>query len=310
MKILSTVSLGNNKKIETDLVSDTHFSPDQSISSIIDLFKEQKKSETLLFPGDVFQNNLGMNLHSQIKELLYELSIHYKNILFVPGNHDLRGEIGENKFEIFQYSDLPENVFSPSDYATPLEVTISGVNILLANLLFSGLFPVSELGITEEEELMAYKNIPDGKFLLEGDISFFNEMKEATKKSLHKDIDVLMTHVVTHPSLVKVIDPSQSINPLCQKIQQEEVIKKYNNYNLYLSQNKRDHISLEKFIWRYNIKARRMGLDLFTEDFSGYNNLQVVYGHTHTPVDKIIKISEEANIHFLSGIQPNIKRKF
>lgn len=166
-----------------------------------------QQSPTLLLPGDLFHSESEKNSQEALdvsvatNELLTLLRSSYERVLYVPGNHCLRRM--ERTDDPWDTIDPPEGVIMPRG-SRPEVVQIGKSRVLLANIFYDGRFIAHHPTQGENlHELFASTN--DGGYLLRGpeSIEMYREMTMNTATALTPDIDLLLTHVPTHPSSVR-----------------------------------------------------------------------------------------------------------
>ncbi len=184
-----------------DIGSDWHFDLDQLnvVNGIVDNIRARMESDILFLPGDLFDTPKGQDSSGAIREVLKGVAPHAENIVFTPGNHDLRGQ--ENPWDDFQ--GLPSNIITPNLDEVKL-VELGPKTLLAANLFYDMDFIDPEvIGMTAEQIEAEYAKSNDGQHFLNGETGLFKDMTKLAAQNLTPDINILATHALPHPSLVQ-----------------------------------------------------------------------------------------------------------
>jgi hypothetical protein len=183
-----------------DVGSDWHYKltePDV-VGRMVEHVKRAKQSSVFYCLGDLFDTPDGQDSTEAINRAVSGFAELYDQVIFTPGNHDLRGR--ENPWQSFRF---PKNVLWPHDPVEPVVATVGPSKVLVANLFYDLRFiDAGVIGSTDESIRKFYAKSNDGRHFLGGDTSRFLTMTENAARALTPDIDVLVTHSLPHPSLV------------------------------------------------------------------------------------------------------------
>gem|GEM_PF-6951985 len=205
LEVSSLLYLDTVQGIPFYLTSDLHLDPNQKniVSIATQYFADEidrSKARILFLLGDLFDSRNGQDTSRLINQLIQNLSGLIDNIIFVPGNNDLRGR--PNPFQSFNFS--KDRVLSPVG-AHPIVATIEGLRILAGNIFadFERFIPYLPF-CTRDSLLAFYASKLDGKSLFDGNMGSFPAMTDALAQKLDPRIDVLATHYLSHPSSEKL----------------------------------------------------------------------------------------------------------
>lgn len=286
-------------KLRFNLGSDFHILPIKTeINRFIEEITHFINTETLFLLGDVCLSSpkYGIDTSDAINEILYRLSYLFEQVLYVPGNHDLRREKPtDDPWKDFEYR---SNVKMPYG-ENPLIITVDNTRVALANIGYDLEFiDPAIMSATKEDLLAFYSRHNDGKYLLHGkdSIPIFKKMSENARKAVMSDIDIVATHALPHPSLVRFRMPEQ-----CDKIQQLGAALGLNfvyDPKGNMAEAALRGITLEQAIIHWNLHSIMMGSNIVNETaFS--ENVTFLYGHNHRSTDHIAWIDGKL-VRFLS----------
>jgi len=288
------------KWLKADLISDTHFPVSSDTNRILNLFLENKKSEILFILWDIYDSEKGEDSSNNLINLLNSLSENYKKVIFTGWNHEFRsGKLNnENWYQEFKKL-LAENVIVPEAIAKPTIEIIDWVKILVWNIFYDMEFLNPELLWFEKDDILkVYKNIfPDWKYLFDGKIDTFEQMRDWILDLFDDSIDVIATHSLVHPSLVKFIT-SWNVDRLQEKVWETINVEKYHEWHVRYAE--KINISLEDYIKFYNYKSYFMWTNLLKDASKIKNNLLCLHGHSHRDSNHEIDILWK-NVKFLSN---------
>lgn len=260
-----------------DIASDWHFPLDEEGLCIKALaaLKARKKSEVFICSGDIFDSGNGEDTSAWCSRFINALAEIYPAVLYVPGNHDLRGR--ENPWKSF---DLSANVLMPE--AKHPKVYKSGKNkILLGNLFYDlNFLAAGKVGLETQLLEDFYSATTDGKHLFSGNRSEFVKYTNILAEALSDEVSILVTHVLPHPCLVEF--KTGEISDHVKAIQEELGITftVYNDQDRINAEGK--GMSLNEFINYWNCKSAFMGSNILEHpSASPRNNLACIYGHNH-----------------------------
>lgn len=205
------------KNLDFHLTSDLHWDlndisgkygkrGDEAIEDLALRIISEQRYGTLFLLGDLFlgvdADDNPIDVSDAVNKLLAKISPYFEKIYFVPGNHDMR-RLPQKKDPWSDFI-LPKNVIMPKGIEPVLE-TVHDVRILVGNLFYNGKFiDPAFVGLTQEEMFEFYASLPDGKALLKGveSIPLFDEMAERMATAMAYEVDIIVSHVPLHPSLV------------------------------------------------------------------------------------------------------------
>ncbi len=301
--ILGTYSV---KGLKFHLSSDLHWKDD--VEHLAERICSEKRSDILFLLGDVFEGvdetGLPKDTSHQVNQLLELISGHFRKIIFVPGNHDMRRlPMRENPWEDFK---IPDNVVMPSGEEPIVEI-VDDVRILIGNLGYDMHFLDPQLvGLSEEDLLAFYRDhLPDGKAFLKGPESMpkFRSMTAKMAAKLSEEIDIVATHVPAHPSLVtfrvqkitpemRKIEAEQGVQFICDILDDERNAKKYS-------------VTAEEFRRFWNAKSLLMGSNLLDKELGSEakNGLVMLYGHNHRGREEL-QVVNGKSVRFITHQRP------
>ncbi|MCB0329273.1 MAG: metallophosphoesterase [Bdellovibrionales bacterium] len=268
-----------------DIGSDWHFPIELELAEAAAKRISQAKGSDILFcGGDLNLTDKGQDSSHWVSSFLHEVSKSYAVVVFVPGNHDLRGR--DNPFQSFE---LPPSVVMPNQF-TPQVINTESNRLLVGNVFYDLKFiDPAALDLTPEQLREFYKTVPDGKFLLNGDLSTFPEMTDIVARKLDESIDILVTHALPHPSLVtfRVTNKDDRHFALERELDIPFICDPEDDQ---VRAHKRG-MTAEQFRTRWNLKSFFMGSDLLSHpDAQIKDGLHCVYGHNHRGDKKEITV--------------------
>ncbi len=289
------------KWLSFDYGSDYHFDlKNYTPKKVSEIIKKYKKNNILIFTGDLYDNFKGKDLSQEVEEVLNRLVGlgWYEYVLYTPGNHDIRSI--EKPF--CRSKLLNERVIIPENYVK--KITLSGVNILLWNVMYEPIIPPEEIDIKADELNDFYKKISDWKFIKDLNLCEFSQMAEIVRSNLNKDIDIIITHPPIHPYASIFMSEEKTHNT-------ERLIKKYGVKFLYGEEAKEKwektmkkwgpeyYMSFKDFIDKFwNLKSILIGSNLLNwVDFQ--DGLLSIFGHIHRSMNDSY-IVDWKTVNFLS----------
>jgi hypothetical protein len=291
-----------------DLGSDWHYDLETPTDQIVEHIRRAQQSSTLLCLGDVFLTENGEDATGQINALLEGLSPHFEEIFFSPGNHDLRGR--PDPWHTLRY---PGNVVHSPRNLPIIGCTRTGLRILLANLFYDLKFiDPSIVGLTREDIIKYYKENPDGTTLLGGELGSFPDLTHLAAQALTPDIDVVATHVLPHPSLVKFLVPKRTeeherlerktgIPFICDPAEDERKAA-------FWTKKLGKKVTPEGWRTWWNQKSIVMGSNLLEHPLANpQEGIVAAYGHNHRSNDRTTTINGK-RVHFVAH-QPYYGKK-
>ena len=286
--------------------SDHHANLDQvdhMANNFIAQIHQHRDADIIVLNGDIFNTPHGESSQNENGEVLRAVAKKTdKIIVFVPGNHCLRGS-GEGAWDNF--GPLPSNVIAPlKEPTTPLLLHSSKGDVVVGNIFYDfQLLDPTLLGLSDTDINNFYKQLPDGQHLLGGNISLFKIMANNLAKAITPDVRVLITHCLPHPSLVKfkaakrndAIDYLQqklSVPFICDPDADKEAAEKW-------------HTTPEAHRMWWNCKSFAMGSNILSHpDAKLGDDLVVIFGHNHRSEDKAVRLIGDKNITFCSFQYP------
>lgn len=258
-----------------DIGSDWHLEGEDIVNRALARIASKRQSEVLFCMGDLFDAQNGEDTSESINRLLTGLAETYDNIIYTPGNHDLRGRI--KPWESFT---LPPNVHYPKG-EEPLIFTLGDKKVLIADLFYDMNFiDPAIVGLGWEKVISQYRSSNDGKYFLEGKTEPFAQMTERAAQLLQADIDILATHSLPHPSLVTF--RVQKITDDIVKMAEDSGLQFISNPAEDKEGATRWDFTPEDFRTWWNTKSIFMGSDLVGHpNANPKNGLWVVHGHHH-----------------------------
>lgn len=254
-----------------------------------------KGADTFLCLGDVFDADDGADTSSWTNQFLNLLSDHFERVLYVPGNHCLRG-----RTDPWGSFSLPDNVVMPKG-SEPLVVSTANNKILLGNAFFDLNFidPLA-IGITEIELRKFYQEeLTDSRSLLGGGDHFqlFKEMSAAIAGQLTPDISILLTHVLPHPAGVtfrvpeitdrhRQLSTSLGVPFECDPDGDQRNARKYSS-------------TPEEFRRYWNCKSFFMGSNLLL-GAQCRSDLVAIYGHNHRGSQMSVALPSGASVNLMT----------
>lgn len=261
-----------------------------------------QQSRTLLLPGDLFHAERKDNWRNALdvsratNELLTLLRRSYERVLYVPGNHCLRREaITDDPWDSI---DPPEGVSMPRGLR-PEIIQIGHCRILLANLFYDGKFIDGHPIQDEKEFWQLVSSTTDGGYLLRGaeSVSLYREMTKTAAEALTPDIDMLVTHVPTHPSSVRWRTygdgddtvPKDFVGSVVSNPDEDRKIAAYWKASTAWVRE------------RINAKAAMLGSNVFDPELGANpkDGLVSIYGHHHRDEDRVTEI-DGTSVRFLA----------
>jgi hypothetical protein len=182
-----------------DVGSDWHYplSDASTPAKIVAHVKRVQGSRVLFCLGDLFDTPDGQDSTAPINETVSAFAKLYDQVVFTPGNHDLRGR--NEPWDSFRF---PDNVVWPRT-VDPVAVTIGSNRLLVANLFYDlGFIDPAVIGSSAQTIRKFYAKSNDGRHFLGGDTARFSAMTVETARALTPEVDILVTHALPHPSLV------------------------------------------------------------------------------------------------------------
>lgn len=300
MRYITTASL-NGLKI--DVGSDWHLPP--SNADLLAGFKErivsEKGSSILFCVGDIIETSDGLDSSRLIVKLLNELATVYRGVIFVPGNHDLRGR--QEPWNDFQ-DNLSPNVFTTGAFDPRLldlhdiDPDFPSTKVLLTNFFYDMKFlDPAILDLTPEAVLRYYQDeTNDGKHFLNGKVEMFVEMAEIARAWIKPEIDILVSHALPHPSLVTFRVGEKTEEHVRREA--ELGIPFICDPEYDAKQGARWNDTAEGYRKFWNFKSFFMGSDVLSET-NFKDGLVCVYGHNHRSNDKPMKLNGKT-VNFVS----------
>lgn len=265
------------KDVGFDIGSDMHcdFKEPKATVKLADCIIKDKVHDTLVLAGDIFNTPNGENSSPIIQDLLNRLSLKYKQIIFCPGNHDLRGR--NCPWDDFQ--DLPTNIITPYE-DKPIIQTIHGVQFLIANIFFDMDFIDPWVIWLTLWEITKYYALSGDRFFLSWDVSKFGKFTTSVARKLTPEIDVLVTHALPHPSLATI--RVESITSEIEKMQNTTGLKFICREEFDREEAKKLGINPELYRQQRNIKSCLMGSNVLGHTSAHPREwLSIIYGHHH-----------------------------
>lgn len=268
-----------------NLGSDFHVIPRKNeVNRFIEEIKQLINTETLFLLGDICLSSpkYGIDTSDSTNEILYRLSSLASQILFVPGNHDLRREIPTNN--PWKDFECPSNVNMPHG-ENPLTVSIQNTRILLANIGYEFDFvDPAIIGFTKKEVLDFYASHNDGKYLLQGkdSVDLFKKMAQKTREAIKPDIDIVATHPLPHPSLS--IFKMPTMNKKIQQMRAAQGLTFIYDPEGNMAEALFRGTTIEQGIHNWNMHSTYLGSDIVngTPFKSG---ITYAFGHNHRSTD-------------------------
>ncbi|MEK7672358.1 MAG: metallophosphoesterase [Patescibacteria group bacterium] len=294
------------KGLKFHLSSDLHWG--DNVEHLAERICSEKRADILFLLGDVFDgvddSNQPKDTSQQVNQLLALISGHFKKVIFVPGNHDMRRlPLKENPWEDFQ---LPDNVVMPSGDEPIVEI-IDDVKVLIGNLGYDMNFLDPNLvGLTEEDLLTFYRDhLPDGKAFLKGPESMpaFRSMTKNMAAKLSQDVDMVATHVPAHPSLVTF--RVKEITPAMREIEAKQGVQFISDTLDDERKAKRYGVTPDKFREFWNAKSLLMGSNLLDPELGSdpKDGLTMLYGHNHRGREEL-QVVNGKSVRFITHQRP------
>lgn len=266
-------------------------------------------ADVLILNGDFFDTFNGEAAQMQIGDMLRRVAATYQGpIVFVPGNHCLRGA-GAAAWD--KFGPLPANVHASLTNPTqPIILPTKAGNMLIGNTFYDfNLLDPAVLGLTTSDILEFYKTRPDGKHLLGGDTSTFEEMAINMAKALTPDIKFLVTHCAPHPSLVtfRIGERTDAVGRLENQLGVPFVC----NPEEDAARSRKWNITPEAFRTNWNLKSFMMGSDVLGHcEANPADGLIVIFGHNHRAERNTRRLINGRVIEFCSFQPPMGKASF
>lgn len=278
-----------------DVGSDWHLPLGEiNTSSMLRAIKKSKGSDVFFCVGDLFTTSSGEDSSNNLSEFLSMAAEEYPLVVFIPGNHDLRGR--EDPFDSIA---IPEGVYMPKEL-DPLVLRTEANKILLGNIFYDLKFIDPAIVDTNEEKLKGfYPTLPDGQHLLNGDLSKFPKMSASVAKALDPTIDILVTHVLPHPSLVTF--RVEELTPEIERMASEGTLKFICDPEGDRESAKRWDTTPAEFRNWWNEKSFFMGSNVLEHpEAQPKDGLTCVYGHNHRTNDDKIRLRNGNTVRLLS----------
>ncbi len=313
--LLKTVDIAGE---QFDLGSDFHqglegqkgLAPHEAGQSLARDIVSSQRSSNLLLPGDLFHAEKksnwrdGLDVSAATNELLVLLRRSYDRILYVPGNHCLRRE--EPTDDPWDHIDPPHGVVMPRGNR-PEIVQIGHCRILVANLLYDGHF-IPNHHVGGDDFIRLVEGTTDGGYLLRGadSVPLFREMTRAVAAALTQDIDLLVTHVPTHPSSVRWRTYGEGDVSMPRDFEGSVVSDPLEDARIAAYWN----ASPEWVRERINAKAAMLGSNVFDPVLhaGAKDGLVSVYGHHHRDEDRTANVDGK-DVRFVAHQRMQWKRE-
>jgi hypothetical protein len=256
-------------------------------------------ADAVVLNGDLFDTSDGQSAQLAVGDVLRSVATATdKLIIFVPGNHCLRGA-GQNAWNNF--GALPANVIAPLNNPTsPITIPYKNGSILVGNIFYDfNLFDPTILGLNRDRIHAFYKTLPDGHHLLGGATDSFKSMAINLATAITPNVKILITHCVPHPSLVsfkaaarttEVIALEQKLNTtfICDSVADEEIGKMWNK------------TGEQHRLW-WNHKIYYMGSNVLSRtEANPRDGLVVFSGHNHRAENRVIRQVGDKSVIFCS----------
>jgi predicted phosphodiesterase len=260
--------------------------------------------DAVILNGDLFDATRGEATQGAIGSILRAVARKYEGpIIYVPGNHCLRGA-GGGAWGCF--GTLPPNVHAPLNEPTqPLRLASRHGDIVVGNIFYDFDFlDPAILGLSKRDVTDFYPMLPDGKYLLEGTTGFFPQMASNTAKAITPDTKVLVTHCAPHPALVvfKIAETTEEtlrvarkhdITFICTPNEDEERVNKKGLREQGITS------GIYREMW--NMKNFFMGSNVLSHPAAQpADGLIVFSGHTHRSEDRFTRQIAGRQITFCS----------
>ena len=286
-----------------DVGSDWHISS-ANIEKVITNIISNKKSNLLFCVGDLVDSDDGQDVSGLVIEILNRLSLFYRSVIFMPGNHCLRGR--KDPWNSFLKPNTRNNVFTNCNETDPYVFNLNDLDkifpnklVMLANIFYDMEFiDPTIIGFTERDVKKFYcAENKDYKYLVGGTIELFKNMSTTVRKDLNDKIDILVTHALPHPSLVTfrvpeiandILAAQNKLNiPFICNIADDEIQAKRNGAP-----------NAESYRNYWNMKSFVMGSDVLSNS-SFKDGLVCIHGHNHRSTDHTTEINNK-QVRFIS----------
>ena len=261
--------------LRAQLGSDHHVPLSAARHYACELIAEQS-ADVLFLLGDLFQVG-DADPSPQINFLIGLLAGHYDDIVYVPGNHCLRGRA--DPWSSFRF---PKNVHYPQRALDTPVVQLGGQRCLIGNLFYDQRFLDPRLlGFTPAQVAGFYRTrVNDGRYFLNGDTALFPQMTARLAAALDRSVDIVATHGLPHPSLItfRVNELTDKLKRLADEIGAPFVADPDDDAACAA----RYRMSAERFRAEWNFKSFIMGSNALTHPAADFKDgLVALYGHNH-----------------------------
>lgn len=270
---------------------------------IVQTTQNKAQTDFLVLNGDHFDASEGEATQEAVGDLLREISNYFdKPIIYVPGNHCLRGRDAD---AWSRFGRMPNNVYAPLNEPTqPITLNTRIGNIVIANIFYDfDMVDPSPLGFSTDEVCAFYPKTRDGKTLLGGNTELFDEMARNLVAAVTPQTSIMITHcLISRQQLafnaeerneeIEALEKNLKIPFITDPAYHRRVADYYGT-------------TIPEQIAYANKKTCMLGSEILSkcaDTFSG--GLHVITGHNHVPENRVQRFINGKEVVFCTFQNP------